>query len=158
MKTKNISARHLCLLHNCLSLLSKLLSEMPVREGKQLKIASINSIEVHKGRLIEKLSNLLKNKVEMTVESYFKNKDSKVSSTNLTLLNVLVQMMEIVDEYLEFEQRKAVFRQSINIFVSKYFKELILKGSEYKNENKILVQKIKFLRQYFPEELQLMEK
>lgn len=48
-------------------------------------------------------------------------------------------MMEIVDEYLEFEHRKLVFQESINLFISKYFKDLIMKGNQYKSENKVLL-------------------
>ena len=42
--------------------------------------------------------------------------------------------------------------------MGRYFKELLLKGEEYSMENKILVEKMRFLRQYFPEELEVMEK
>ncbi len=42
--------------------------------------------------------------------------------------------------------------------MTRYFKELLLKGSEYSIENKILVEKMRFLRQYFPDELEAMEK
>ena len=100
---------------------------------------SINSIENHKKKLIEKLSILLKGRVETIINTYFTTKDSKPANTNLTLLNVLVQMMEIVDEYLEFEHRKLVFQESINLFISKYFKDLIMKGNQYKSEHKVLL-------------------
>ncbi len=41
------------------------------------------------------------------------NKDQKVAQVNLSLLNVFVQMMGIIDEYLEFEDKKAVFKEAI---------------------------------------------
>ncbi len=55
---------------------------------------------MHKNQLIGKLSYLLKSKVETTIASFLINQDQKISQVNLTILNVFVQMMGIIDEYL----------------------------------------------------------
>jgi hypothetical protein len=60
--------------------------------------------------LTNKLSYLLKSKVESTIAGYLINKDQKVSQVNLSLLKVFVQMMDIIDEYLEPEDKKATFK------------------------------------------------
>lgn len=59
-----------------------------------------DSIQNHKNLLINKLSYLIKSKVESTITSFLINKDQKVAQVNLSLLNVFVQMMGIIDEYL----------------------------------------------------------
>ena len=56
------------------------------------------------------------------------------------------------------DDRRAVFKGSMHVFVTKYFKELLLKGKPVLGENKILVENMRFLRQYFPEELAVMDK
>lgn len=96
--------------------------------------------------------------MESIVTNYFIAKDQKVAQVNLALLNVFVQMMGIIDDYLEFEDKRAVFKDAMEVFMIRYFKELLLKGAEYATENRILVEKMRFLRQYFPEELEVMEK
>lgn len=93
----------------------------------------------HKQKLIEKLSTLLRGKIESTINTFLTNQDSVVEKTNLSLLNVFVQMMGIIDEYLSVEDRKLVFRDSINVFITRYFKELLLKGGELLAENRLLV-------------------
>lgn len=77
--------------------------------------------------------------MESIVTNYFLSKDQKVAQVNLSLLNVFVQMMGIIDDYLEFEDKKSVFKEAMEIFMIRYFKELLLKGSEFSTENKILV-------------------
>ena len=74
MKSKKISAKHLCLLHNCLSLLSKLIQEFSQPELKELRKNSLENIEWHKKKLIEKLADLLKKKVESTINLFFSSK------------------------------------------------------------------------------------
>lgn len=118
----------------------------------------MDNIQTHKSQLINKLSHLIRSKVESIVTNYFIAKDQKVAQVNLALLNVFVQMMGIIDDYLEFEDKRAVFKDAMEVFMIRYFKELLLKGAEYATENRILVEKMRFLRQYFPEELEVMEK
>ena len=72
--------------------------------------------------LTNKLAHLLKSKVESTIASFLLNKDQEVAQANLSLLKVFVQMMGIIDEYLEFEEKKTIFKEAIEIFMTKYFK------------------------------------
>ena len=67
-------------------------------------------------------------------------------------------MMGIIDEYLLIQDRKFVFKDAMHLFVTRYFKDLLLKGKQFIPEHKILLEKMRFLRQYFPEELTVMEK
>lgn len=60
-------------------------------------------------------------------------------------------MLGIIDEFLDTEDKKSVFQDAINIFITRYFKELLLKGPQLLNDNKILVEKLKIFKQYFPE-------
>lgn len=157
MKAKNISAKHLCLLHNCLTVLLKLLAQMDYPEMKEFLSLTVDGLLNHQQKLLEKLANLLRTKVESTINTYLTGNSSEEATSN-SLLNVLVQMMAIIDEYLVFENRREVFREAMHLFVTRYFKELLLKGKALLGENKILVEKMRFLRQYFPEELDVMEK
>ena len=63
---------------------------------------TMNGLVAHRQKILEKLSNLLRGKIESTINSFLTNViDQKtVEKTNLSLLNVLVQMMGIIDEYL----------------------------------------------------------
>lgn len=60
-------------------------------------------------------------------------------------------MLGIIDEFLDTEDKKSVFQDAINMFITRYFKELLLKGPQLLNDNKILVEKLKIFKQYFPE-------
>lgn len=102
--------------------MSKLVREINYPEVRDLKELTLDNIKTHKSQLIGKLSYLIKSKVESTVTAYFIGKEQKPSQTNLSLLNVFVQMMGIVDDFLEFDDKRAVFKDSMEIFVSKYFK------------------------------------
>ena len=55
MKGKNISAKYLCLVHNCLTLLQKLLQQMKKVEMDDLKEITLTTIEIHRKKIIEKL-------------------------------------------------------------------------------------------------------
>lgn len=97
MKSKNISAKHICLVHNCLSVLLKLVKEINCDEVKEFSDITIQNVEEHKKLLINKLAHLLKSKVESTIANFLLNKEQKVAQANLTLLNVFVQMMGVID-------------------------------------------------------------
>jgi len=66
----------------------------------ELRSITLDNLQVHKNQLIGKLSYLLKSKVETTIASFLINQEQKISQVNLTILNVFVQMMGIIDEYL----------------------------------------------------------
>lgn len=52
MKSKNISAKHLCLVHNCLTLLQKLLNQMKKPELNELRDISVTTIEIHRKKIL----------------------------------------------------------------------------------------------------------
>jgi hypothetical protein len=64
---------------------------------EDLRSITLDNILTHKNQLIAKLSHLIKSKVDSTIVSFFKEKDQKVAQVNLSLLNVFVQMMGIID-------------------------------------------------------------
>jgi hypothetical protein len=93
MKLKNISAKVICLVHNCLSVILKLLKEMTNPKVPELVTILITNIENHRNLLINKLAQLIKSKVESTIASFMLEKDQKVDQTNLIFLGVFVKMM-----------------------------------------------------------------
>lgn len=48
--------------------------------------------------------------MESTVASFLINKDQKVAQVNLNILGVFVQMMGAIDEYLDADDKKNIFK------------------------------------------------
>ena len=67
-------------------------------------------------------------------------------------------MVEITDEYLEPEGVRRVLKPSFQTLSQRYVKHLLLKGGKQKESVESLIQKLKFLRNYFKEEYEALLK
>lgn len=67
-------------------------------------------------------------------------------------------MVEVTDEYLEGEEVKSVLKTAFQTLSQKYLTHLLLKGGKQRADVEVLIEKLKFLRKYFPTEYENLQK
>ena len=71
-------------------------------------------------------------------------------------MGLFLQMVEITDEYLVGEEVRQVLKGAFQSLTQKYITHLLLKGGKQTAEVEILIEKLKFLKKYFPEEYETL--
>lgn len=61
-------------------------------------------------------------------------------------------MVEITDEYFDPETIKTILKTPFQTFVQKYVTKLLLKGESMRGDLEVLMEKLKFMKQYFPQD------
>ena len=77
-------------------------------------------------------------------------------TTNVLVTNFL-QMVEVTDEYLDVEGVRQVLKTAFQTLSQKYVTYLLLRTGKQKGDVEILIDKLKFLRKYFPEEYEKLQ-
>ena len=74
------------------------------------------------------------------------------------MVAAFLQMVEITDQYLDVESVKRVLKGGFQVLLQKYVTHLLLKGPKHRLEVEMLIEKIKFLKKYFPNDFETLVK
>jgi len=120
---------------------------------KQQREKTLAFLESTHQQVVAKLSAILGFKAEAQISEYLKGEKDRAqtSKTSNSLVGLFLQMVEITDEYLVPEDVRQVLKAAFQSLTQKYITALLLRGKEA-GEVELLIEKLKFIRKYFPEE------
>jgi hypothetical protein len=130
-------------------LLPEKLDTLGLRDKQQKALALLQST---RQQVITKLSAILSFKTDSQIAEFLKGGGELSGKTSNSLVGLFLQMVEITDEYLVGEEVRQVLKAAFQSLTQKYITHLLLKGGKQTAEVEILIEKLKFLKKYFPEE------
>lgn len=156
IKTKNITARQLCLSWNCLQFILALLETFTHPEIKK----AVDALNEHCDEIIKRLSSIISLKVDTEVSSLGQlNLRSQITCPTQQTNNIVTnykQMLEIILEYMDQETMKQVMSAAVNILVRRYIAQLEEGGLRGREEAAFFLGEMKVLEMGFERELNFM--
>ena len=112
--------------------------------------------------MISKLTAILNGKTEKEINEFLQQdklnpqNNQTVLRTSNTIITSFLQMVEITDEYLDVDSVRQILKAAFQTLSQKYLTHLLLKGGKQRADVEVLIERLKFLRKFFPNEYEAL--